>query len=88
MKEKYFEALKEFGSLMLAGFDLDFEKSTLGLNKTNDFLKENPKVIALISDPENLELLKKAGEIIEGKGGMIQKVTKIIPLINKIKKTV
>lgn len=84
--EDYTEQLRDFGGLFLAGFGNDAQKATEALKKSNNILKENPRILPALADEGNQ---KQIGEIIKfiesGKGNFLTIIPKVQDLAKKLK---
>lgn len=84
--DKYAEQLRNFGALFLAGFGNDVNKATEALEKSNEILTENPRIIPMLAHEENQ---KQIGEIItyvgSGKGDILGIISKVQKLAKKLK---
>ncbi|GAB3519514.1 hypothetical protein [Emticicia fontis] len=84
--EQFTNGLKTFGALFLAGFNNDVEKATQALEKSNEILKNNPRIIPMLADENNQ---KQIGEIIKyvesGKGNVFGIISKVQELASKLK---
>lgn len=84
--ETYKIGLKEFGTVFLAGFGNDIVKATEALNKTNDVLKSNPKMIPILANEENQKQIIEIRNFIDsGKGDVFSVIKKVKELGSKLK---
>ncbi len=84
--EKYTNELRNFGAMFLAGFGNDIEKATEAMEKTNELMQKNPRIIPMLANEENQATIKQTVDFIEsGKGNPIKVFQEIKKLGAKLK---
>jgi hypothetical protein len=87
------EAVMSFGFEFLKGFGNDYDKAIEALNVAVQFTREQPKVIPVLSSPENIQKLSDVAEsFAKANGNSLKQITTVkkaypvvMGLINQMK---